>query len=144
MLASGKGRLDEGYLAPGGRKALVDSRYDRNAVPDVGRTLLADTLRDEPRLPLGRRNVDHELETGGARYIDERVDVRVVLAGFELDDARLRNPKPFGKGPLREIVLGPVANELGGDLTSQREPLPLDSEVRVAVELLREKLAVCL
>lgn len=93
----------------------------------------------ERRLPARRRNVEHELDPEAPDGVDDRVDLRVVLARLELDDARLRNTQLLGQSSLAELVLRPIPQQGGRKLPGRGEPLPLRSEAGVGELLLRHQ-----
>ncbi len=90
---------------------------------------LSGALGDELGLLRSGRDIDRELDPSDPRDRNARVDRRVVLAGFEGHDSRLRDPEQLCECALRELVLGAVADQLGCDGSRERQPLPIGAEV---------------
>ena len=86
-------------------------------------TALSGALSEELGLLRGGRDIDGELDPGDPGDRNERVDGRVVLAGFEGYDSGLRDAEQLCECALRERVLSAVADHLGRDGSRERQPL---------------------
>jgi hypothetical protein len=117
---------------------LARMMVDRDVVMRDGPMLLR-TGRDQQRLPVGRRDVEHELDPKAPHRVDDRVDLRVVLPRLELHDPGLRQPEPLGQRPLAQLVLCPISQKGRRELTSGGQPLPIRPEAGVGKLLFRDQ-----
>jgi hypothetical protein len=77
------------------------------------------------------RNVEHDLDPQAPDSVDDRVDLRVVLPGLELDDPRLRNAQLLRQGSLGSICAQRDTAAALCKLPRWSEPLPLRPKARI-------------
>lgn len=95
------------------------------------RPALLSSCRHQRRLATRRCHVQYKLNPQPLDRVDDRVDLRVVLPGLELDDAGLRNAQLLRQGPLAQFVLSAIPQKGCRKLPRWSELLPLRPKARI-------------
>ena len=90
---------------------------------------LLSSCRHQCRLAARGCHVQDELDPQASDRVDDRVDLRVVLPGLELDDAGLRDAQLLSQSPLAQLVPRAITQQRCRKLPRRGKPLPLRPEL---------------